>query len=135
MLRGLLGASCNAAVPDITPVGAGDRRHEDLDATSGRFDTFFFQATGEDKCRGLPPVFRMGVIVRIDPDATNRRRNPQPLHVPRAQRCPNRPPADMAYCQRSLNAFGDGEVLVLFEESDRGASDAAREEPLRFATQ
>ena len=41
----------------------------------------------------------------------------------------------MAYRQRGLNAFGDCEVLVWLEEADRGASDAAGEEPLRFATQ
>src|SRR5947208_16892286 len=130
MLRGLLCASGNAAVPDIAPVGAGDRRDQDLDMTSGGFDTFFFQATGEDKCRSLPPVFRMGVIVRIDPDATNRRRNPQPLHLPRAQRCPNRPPADMAYCPRGLNAFGDAEVLAWPDEADLGARDAGGGGPL-----
>ena len=41
----------------------------------------------------------------------------------------------MAYGQRGLNAFGDCKVLVWLEEADRGASDAAGEEPLRFSTQ
>src|SRR5438034_10561178 len=39
-LRGLLCASLNTAEPDIGPVGAGDLRHEDFDATSAALVIF-----------------------------------------------------------------------------------------------
>src|SRR6266511_1168125 len=135
MLCRSLSASLNPAEPDIRPVRTVDLRDEDVDATPAAFASFFFQATGEDKCGTLPLVFRIGVVIRIDRNAMYRVGNPQLLHIPSAQRCPNRLRGAEVDRQRGLDALGNCQAIAWLEEADRSAVDAGGEDLLRFATQ